>query len=221
MATIIKREYQQTPDGSRLTGVAYNLTDMAGQAESLLTDVRARAAEIIKQAQQEAKQIRTQAEAQGRAAAEAAIERVLDQKVAQQMKTLEPALQGAVQQIEESRQEWLQHWESSAVGLSAAIAGRIVRAEIAKRPEISIEWMREALELAAGSSELTIRLHPQDHATIAKQVEQLAATFNPLANAKIEPDESITLSGCRVETSFGSIDQQLETQLDRIQQELS
>ncbi|MEQ8208570.1 MAG: FliH/SctL family protein [Lacipirellulaceae bacterium] len=221
MATIIKRQYQHTPEGSSLAGVAYNLTDMAGQAEQMLVGVQARADAIIKQAKADAAKIRSQAETEGRAAAEAAIERILDEKVAQQMKTLVPALQGAVHQIEESRQEWLQHWENSAVGLSAAIAERLVRGEISRRPEIATNWIREALELAAGSSELTIRLNPQDHETIASHVQQLTEAINPLAKARIEADETISLSGCRVETTYGTIDQQLETQLERIQQELN
>lgn len=220
MATIIKRQYQHTPEGSSLAGVAYNLTDMEGQAEQMLAGVQARANQIVKQAEADAAEIRRRAEAEGRTAAEAAIERILDEKVAQQMKTLVPALQGAVHQIEESRQEWLQHWESAAVGLSAAIAERLVRGEISRRPEIATVWVREALELAAGSSELTVRLNPQDYETIAHQVQQLTSAINPLANARVEADPTISLSGCRVETTYGTIDQQLETQLERIQEEL-
>ena len=41
------------------------------------------------------------------------------------------------------------------------------------------------------------------------------------AEAKVVADEAISVSGCRVETEFGSIDQQIETQLERIAEELS
>lgn len=221
MATIIKRQYQHTPEGSTFAGVAYNLTDIAGQAEQMLAGVQSQADQILNQAKVDAAEIRRKAEAEGRAAAEAAIERILDEKVAQQMKTLVPALQGAVHQIEESRQEWLQHWETAAVGLSTAIAERLVRGEISRRPEIALDWVREALELAAGSSELTIRLNPQDYETIAGQVQQLTSVINPVANARVEADPTISQCGCRVETTYGTIDQQLETQLERIQEELN
>jgi flagellar assembly protein FliH len=37
---------------------------------------------------------------------------------------------------------------------------------------------------------------------------------------RIVADESITAGGCRVDTEFGSLDQQLEAQLARITEEL-
>jgi len=222
MATIIKRESQSQMQstGKAVRGVAYDLTDMASQADDYLAGVRAEAAKIIQQAKQEAVAIKKQAEEAGRKAAQEAVEKILDEKVAQQMKTLTPALATAVEQIKDSEQAWIHHWETSLVQLAGAIAARLVRREIQRHPEIALEWIEEALRLAAGSAEITVRLHPTDLETLAGQVERLAETFNTLAPAKVVADESISLGGCRVETEFGSIDQQIETQLQRIADEL-
>jgi len=200
--------------------VAYDLTDMATQANHYLDEVRAEAVKIIQQAKQESIAIGQQAEQAGRKAAEEAIEKILNEKVAKQMETLTPALATAVEQIEESKQEWLQHWETSVVQLAGAIASRIVRRELKHHPEIALEWIEEALRMAAGSAKITVRLHPTDHKTLADQVERLAEVFNPLAPGKVVADESISLGGCRVETEFGSIDLQIETKLQRIADEL-
>jgi flagellar assembly protein FliH len=221
MATIIKTHAPQQESGTAFRGVAFDLTDMAAQAEDYLGTVRRHAVQIVEQAKQEAAAVRQDAEAAGRRAAEQAIERILDEKVAKQMKTLTPALQAAVKQVEDAKQEWLRHWESSAVDLAVAIAGRLVRGELQRRPEISAAWIREALQLAAGSGDVTVRLNPADQETLERQVKQLAAVFAPLATVNVMADEAITAGGCRVITEFGAVDQQLETQLERVKQELS
>ena len=220
MATIIKRELHQHASGTSLRGTAYNLVDMAGRADEYLDQVRQEAAKIVAEAEQEATSIRMQAQEDGRAEAEAAVDRLLNEKVAEQMGSLRPALESAVRQIEDARQDWMRHWEQSAVALASAIAGRIVRKQLGEAPEISMEWIREALQMTAGSSQVVVRLNPNDLEALRAQIEQVVGAFRPLASARLEPDESISPGGCRVETEFGSVDQQLETQLDRIAEEL-
>jgi flagellar assembly protein FliH len=221
MATIIRKLAPEQPSGVAMRAVAYDLTDMAAQAEDYLGAVRRQAAEIVEEAKREAAAVRKNAEAAGRRAAEQAIERILDEKVAQQMKTLLPALQAAVKQVEDAKQAWMQHWETAAVELAAAIAGRLVRGELQRRPEISGQWIRESLQLAAGNGEVTIRLHPADQQTLERQVKRLAAAFAPLATVDVVADETISPGGCKLNTEFGVVDNQLETQLERIKQELS
>ena len=221
MATIIKRESQLYASGTDARKVAYDLNDLASQGDAYLEQIRAEAAKIIQQAEQDAVTIRQQAEVAGKQAAEAAIERILDEKVAKQMKTLTPALSSAVQQIEDARQDWLRYWETSATSLACAIAARIVRRELNSQPEIALEWIREALQMCAGTAEITLRLHPDDFETLGEQVRQLAEVFHPVGTAKILADPAVTSCGCRLETEFGAIDQQLETQLERLHQELS
>jgi flagellar assembly protein FliH len=220
MATIIKTESQAIPSGTPLRHVAYDLSDFSGQADSYLNQVRAEAAKIVMQAKQESERVRSQAEQAGRKAAEAAIEKILDEKVAKQMQMLTPALQEAVSQIVDSQADWQRHWEKSIIALACSLAKRIVRRELKYDPTISVEWIREALELASGAGEITVRLNPNDFETLRTQTEQLAAVFSPAAKARVVADQAITVGGCRVETQFGSIDQQLETQLSRVAEEL-
>lgn len=221
MATIIKPDLYELGSGTAFRQVAFDLTDMAAEADDYLAGVRREAAKIVEQAQAEAAAVRQQAEAAGKRAAEEAIGRILDEKVAKQMQTLTPALQAAVAQIRDARQEWMGQWESSAVALAAAMARRLVRGELTRQPEISQEWIREALSLVAGSGEIAIHLHPSDHQALERQIAHLAAAMHPTATVRLAADDAITPGGCRVLTEFGNVDMQLETQLDRIQQELS
>lgn len=221
MATIIKRESQVHNSGTNLSSVAYDLSDMASQADEYLNTVRQEAAKIIQEAKQEAIQVRQQAEQAGRQAAEEAVEAILDKKVAEQMRTLSPAIARAVQLIEDSRNDWMRHWEASAVKIACAIASRIVQREITQQPEITLNWIRETLQLAAGSAELTLRIHPDNHKTLGRQIEELTKVFGGIAPTQIVADETLSPHGCVISTEFGTLDMQLETQLDRIAEELS
>ncbi|WP_428305261.1 FliH/SctL family protein [Lacipirellula sp.] len=221
MATIIKTHGGQNASGPTLRSAAYDLTDMTAQADQYLAQIRTEAVKIVEQARQEAAAVKQQAEAAGKQAAEAAIERILDEKVAQQMRSLTPALQAAAKQVEDAKQEWLRHWERTAIELAAAMAERIIRGELSRRPEITLEWVRESLQLAAGTGDMSIQLSPADQSTLKKQVQQIAAVFAPLANVTVTASPAIAPGGCRLVTEFGVIDQQIETQLARIKEELA
>ncbi|MCA9259719.1 MAG: hypothetical protein KDA61_10990 [Planctomycetales bacterium] len=221
MATIIKPDSPLYPSGAAVRQVAYQLAEMDSQADDYLQSVRNEAMRIVQQARSEAEAVRREAQEAGRAAAEAAVEEILDKKVSQQMATLLPAMQKAVAQVNDSRHDWLRHWEETGLQLALAIAERIVRSELSRRPEISVEWLREALQLSAGAGEITIRLNPQDEGTLSRHVDQLAAIFAPNASTHVVPDPNVSLGGCRLETRFGAIDQTIETQIARIAEELS
>jgi flagellar assembly protein FliH len=126
-----------------------------------------------------------------------------------------------IQDVQHAKQAWLAHWEKSGVHVAAAIAQRLIRRELAQKPEITLTLIREALELAVGSSELRIQMNPGDHQALRPQVETLIAELSPLGSAELVADPQIRPGGCRVETRFGVIDQQFEAQLARIEEELT
>ena len=221
MATIIRKDgAPQSASGRPIQPVAFSFADMRGQANDYLVTVRHEAAKIVQQAHQQAEQIRRQADIAGRKAAEAAIERKLDEKVTKQMETLLPALEQLVKQINDAKDELQSYWERSAVKVSTAIAERIIRRELAREPQITLDLIAEALRLAAGTAEITLRVNPTDYENLGPQMERLAQTLCQLAPSGVVSDAEITPGGCRVETRFGEIDQQIESQLRRIEQDL-
>lgn len=222
MATIIRNDgTRQSPTGWPVQPVAFSFADMRGQADNYLETVRGEAAKIVQQAHRDAERIRRDAEVAGRKAAEEAVERVLDEKVARRMDTLIPALEQLVRQINDAKGELQSHWERSALKVSTAIAARIVRRELKNDPQITLDSITEALRLAAGSAEITLRIHPTDYENLGAQVERLAATLCQLSPSQIVADETISAGGCRVETRFGEVDQQIEAQLKRIEEDLA
>jgi flagellar assembly protein FliH len=216
MSTVIKA-------ADRSHGVrseAFNFDDLALQAEAYLRGIRVQAEQIVAKAAQDAVALRKAAELEGRRAGEQAIERLVDQKISKELETVLPALRTAVDDIARSKHGWLASWEQQAIRLSAAIAARICRRELSRQPEITLELVREALELAGTSARLRIYLHPNDQSALGRQLEQIVTEFSRLATAQIVADAQISRGGCRVETDYGVIDQQFEAQLKRIEEEL-
>jgi flagellar assembly protein FliH len=217
MSTIIKA----TEIGHDVPGVAFNFDDMTAKAQQYLDRVRAEAARIVEQAHQDAEQVRRKAQLAGRQAGQAEIERIVEKQLGGQLATLMPALRQVIEQIRHAKQAWLAHWEKSGVHLAAAIAERLIRRQLEQTPEITLTLVREALELAAGSSEVRVEMHPDDHQALRPQVERLIAELAPLGSVELVADPQIRPGGCRVETRFGVIDQQFEAQLARIEEELT
>lgn len=216
MSTVIKAGQRM----SSTAPVTFNLDDVMRQGEQYLESIRAQAVQILTDARHQADKVRSAAEEQGRLAAIDAAHRQLDAKIGRQLESLWPALRETLAGIEQARQACLSHWESRAVHVAAAIAGRVIRKELTRDPEIPLALVREALEMAAGSPQVRIRLNPEDHAALAGQVQRLIAELSRLGTAEVAPDPAISRGGCRVETRYGVIDQQFETQLARIEEEL-
>jgi flagellar assembly protein FliH len=221
MATIIRKDSpRETHSGRAAQPAAFSFSDMRSQADGYLESVREEAAKIVQQAHQQAEQLRRQAEVAGRKAAEAAIERVLDDKVAKRMQTLLPALQQLVTEINNAKGQWLNQWEHSAVKVASAMAERIICRELAREPQIAVDIIGDALRLAAGAAQITVRLNPTDYENLGSQIEKLAQTMCQLAPNSIVADPDVSPGGCRVETKYGEIDQQIASQLKRIEQDL-
>jgi flagellar assembly protein FliH len=204
---------------------AFSFEDLSQRAEAYLNRVRQQAARIVRQAHDEAQAIRQRIEAEARQEAERSIHARAEQLAAayveQQWQTLGPALREAVEQLRYARHAFLNRWERQAVQLAAAIAQRVVRRELQQQPDIPLQLLREALELAADAPRVRIRLHPTDHASLGPTAEQLAAQLGRFVQADVVADPAVQPGGCVLDLPQGSIDQQIESQLARIVDELS
>lgn len=198
----------------------FGISGPADRADEYLAEVRVEAAKIIQQAKAEAERIRTQAEAEGSQAAEQAASRVLDAKVSQRVSDLLPALESAVAQLVDARGAWLDYWQSALVELAASMAERLVRQKLDLHPEVTVEWIREALELAAGATDVVLLLHPTDIETLGTEINRVTETVSSLSSARVVADDTVSRGGCVVQTRYGRIDHQIRSQLDRLIAEL-
>lgn len=216
MAGIIKATATAPGEANGLAQ-PFQFGDM-GQA--YLQKVRTEAAAIVKQARDEAAKVKAQAAEDGKKAAIAAAEATLKTRIDQQLQTLIPTLQTAVQQIQQSRQAWQRHWEQHSLKLALGIAERVIRRQVAQNPDITLDLVKEGLELAIGHERITVRLNPADHAALGDRVLKMTQHLARLGQVQVVSDPHVSSGGCQIDTEFGNVDQRIETQLNRIAQEL-
>ncbi|MBN1587982.1 MAG: hypothetical protein JW888_00540 [Pirellulales bacterium] len=193
-----------------------DLVDLTQRADPDRTSFSNEAARLIATAKQQAEHIRLDAATQGRRTAY----EMLTQHNNEQWGTLTSAIEAVVQEIQDAKQAWLNHWEKNAVHVAISIAERLIRRSLDTHPDVPLTLVREALELAVGNDEIRVYLNPTDLQTLGVRVDEIAKELVGLGSVEVVADEGVSPGGCRVNTCFGVIDQQFETQLARIEEEL-
>ena len=196
--------------GCRLT--AFEFTEHFCNAVEMRRDARRRAARILLAARARAVRIGDDAIREAAQAQEA--------QVNGQAAVALGNLVAAVEEIRQVREVWKGDWEARLLPLAVAIAERLVRRELRCSADISLNWIREALELVSGNDPLRLRVNPIEFQTRREMIEELLRQQGLTENVELVADDAVSAGGCLVDTPFGNIDQRLETQLKRLEEEL-
>ena len=107
----------------------------------------------------------------------------------------------------------LQQDMARTLAISATqLARRIVRAELATRPELVAAVAQEAIDtLLLSANHISLRVHPDDHALVAQGAAEVLAA----RGARLLADASLARGGVLVESDIGVIDATLETRWRR------
>jgi flagellar assembly protein FliH len=133
---------------------------------------------------------------------------------------LKSAVRQALEQISEEQDRWLLSWETAAIQLAGAIAERIVHRELSQRPELNVQLVRQALQLATGQPGIKVHLHPQDAQAFGTGSSPVGANSTLPGKLEVVPDPSIAPGGCLIETDQGWIDARIDVQIQQILGEL-
>ena len=212
--------------------IVFNYDDLRQQCDEYVERTRQQTQKLLLDAHAEAEELRTQARREGEAEGkrqgmedaqriiEARATELADGRTADQLRTTLPALEAAVMALQVERDRWLNWWETAAVRLSVAIAEKIIHHEIEQRPERVTTMISETLQLAAGNPHIKIRMHSADIEQLRESGQAVLQRLKSLGESALVPDDQITRGGCLIETRHGTIDARVETQLQRITQEL-
>ncbi|MDA7979124.1 MAG: hypothetical protein MPJ50_10200 [Pirellulales bacterium] len=205
--------------------VEFNFEDVATKASAYLDRVREQGRGILESAQAQAGELKANVAQEARAEAEKSIqERVQElagSYINQHLDSIKPAMDEFIRALHSSKQSWIAHWEHQIIDLATAIAARVMRTTIESKPDVPLELLREAIVLAAGAPRLVIHLNPHDFDALAERSHKMAESLAPAAVAEVVSDAEVSRGGCLVETEFGEIDQRFESQLKRIEEELT
>jgi flagellar assembly protein FliH len=216
---IIKAPTADTPPDHRVPA-APGFVDLSDELQTRLSAAEAEAARIVEDARANADRVRQEAAQQGLHAAREAAHQQAREELAARLETALPALRQVIESLEHARAEQLRQGERHVVRLAIAIAQRLVRRELRQAPDIPVSLIREALELASNSDRITLHLHPRDHQSLHDQLARLTALPDGARPCEVVADPAVEPGACVVQTEFGTIDQQFQTQLTRIEEEL-
>jgi len=149
------------------------------------------------------------------------VQREAEIQLGAKLETLLPALNTMIERLDVAKQSFLQQWEQSAVKVAEAIAAKAIARQLPEMVDVPLRLLREALELGTGSTSVRIRLNKEDYETLRPQMDILIREMTRSVPTEIVCDVSVSPGGCILETPQGTIDNRLETRLDRIQDELS
>ena len=111
-------------------------------------------------------------------------------------------------QLDAMQQEMAETLAATALSL----ARRIVRSELATRPEGIATVAQEALEtLMLSARHITLRVHPDDQPLVAEGAGELLEA----RGARLVGDAAIARGGCVVESNIGLVDASIETRWRR------
>lgn len=150
----------------------------------------------------------------------ARVERLAAEKLTRQLETVLPAVRQLADRLSSDREHWLVHWEQNAVRLAVAIAEKLIQRTLAIDPSAADAMLLETLKLAAGSTQLTVRMSEIDLERLGGSVKTLRDAIGRLGEVNFVADRSIAPGGCIVDTRYGRVDGRVEVMLERIGAEL-
>ncbi len=223
MATILKgdRVNHSATDKSL---AAFNVEDVQERVRAYLAEVQQQAAQIVSDANRKAEEILQAAHQQGLASGKAEFEQQVERRAQQlsdqRCKTAIASCEATVQKLSGETTTWLTNWRNLTVSLSAKIAEKLVRRTMQDNEEVLRVWLEEAIVALRDSRELRVLVNPDDFAVAGRFLQNLTKSIPQAAQIEVIPDPEITKGGCVVRSMHGTIDQQLESQLERLVQQL-
>lgn len=144
-------------------------------------------------------------------------ERALREQLIRQRNELAEVQRGIGETLRRAVPELLQQAESLLVPLALEAARRIV-AELPIDAPLVERVVREALQQARDTAEVTIRLHPEDLALLQRHGSPLLEGSGETGPLRFVAAPEVGRGGCVVVTRFGFIDARRETKLEQLRQ---
>ena len=103
-----------------------------------------------------------------------------------------------------------------ATTLAVEVAARLLRAEVAVRPERVADVVRGAIRRAADRSQLVLLVSPSDLSACRAAAPAILAEMGGIARLDVVDDPRVGAGSCVLQTSAGDVDATFESQLARV-----
>lgn len=199
----------------------FRFQDFEQKAEEYSQKIYDEGQQIIEKAKQEAEEIRQKAKEEARQDALREVRNEFQAQQQTQMNSIAPMVHSAIEQLKDGVHKFQLDWERKTVSLALQIAEKVIKRELQSQPEIALDQLRAALQLCGNQDEIFVHVNPTDQKDLGPAMESVVNHFGLLSKTTIVPDTLVGSGGCVVRTIYGQIDAQIESQLERIEEELS
>jgi flagellar assembly protein FliH len=220
--------------GSRVrqSAIVMDLSDLEREAGSILANARAEASRIIVDARTAAERvgagIREEARQAGhRDGVASGLEEGRkfghDEAVAQTAEKLAALLERWSKTLDVLQQHMPAHVadaKTDLVRLALAVAERVIHQEAIRDRKVAQSTVEETLRLIGSARKVVLRVHPDEMASLEKYLPDLIQKVRTIESADLVADENISPGGCEAQFGAGKVDARLETQIQRIADEL-
>jgi flagellar assembly protein FliH len=217
-----------TSAGMLKEAIVLDLGDLGRQAAQLRIAAEAKAAQIISDAQAHAQKLVDGAEEkgfeQGRLAgydvglaqglAQGAAQAL--EQAAQQLQQLHSAWTNAMRHWDEQRQDMQRQASQAVLDFALTFAQKLVHRVIETDQAVIVDQLHAALAHVLRSTEVSVRINPDDRPTLEQALPSLMADFTQCTHIHLVEDPSVGRGGCVLTYGQGQIDATIEKQLQRI-----
>ena len=110
--------------------------------------------------------------------------------------------------------------EQDIVRLALAVAEKIIGRSLELDRELTLSVVAQAIESVRNQRELVVRVNPQDAELLRTSRRKLMDLIGRTKEIAVREDPEVERGGCVIETENGTVDAQLRTQLQAIEQVL-
>lgn len=223
---VIYRELSSTMPGGVKYSIfdQYEIMDAKREAARIIEEAITQGDAILEEARASARSMTEEAREEGRKQGfkEGRLEGLRDSQneIAQAKNLLEQARAEAAkisEQIGEIRESVIKQAQYQIAELAMEVAEKIIRREVALDSNIVFEIVKDAINRAPEGEETAIvRINPVFSNEISNRLGALLAGSKSLKKIDVIEDANIEPGGCIVETGGGTIDAQIEAQMEKI-----
>ncbi len=209
--------------------VAFDLGDLRREGDALIAEARARAAEIIAEAESERARLVNGSREIGydvgysKGLAEG-ITRGQEQGMARALEATSSALSSlaeswglAIARFEEEREHMIAEARSDIVSLAALFAERVTRRAVALDASVVERQIEAVLRAVVRPTRLTIAVHPEDRAQAERALPSLIERLALSEHAELVDDASLDRGSCVARLAGGAVlDASVSGQIDRL-----
>ena len=191
--------------------------EMLQQANSTIDEMKQQA---IREAALEAEQLKVKAAEAGKVEGHATgLRQGLDaakQQMSAQLQQTCDQCNAMVAAAEQEARQILQEAEPKIIELVMAISRKVIIDEVETRPTVVLELVRGALARVRDQNQIIIHVSPDDYEFIMQSRRILQAVVGAEQTLTVTADAVLGKGGCLIETSFGTVEAGIDTQLDSI-----